>query len=159
MIGLQKQTGATSWKACSTVETGWDLALFAAVLQCLHLDIPLLEPQNTKKLLLLSRLVVSSSVRPHGLQPTRLLRPRDFPGKSTGVGCHCLLLQRNYLGLKITKCMCRWDKFGTKDTKRPKNSIATSKEPGTKTGCWEQNQDVGSKIRVLLHMPPAHNTT
>ena len=29
--------------------------------------------------------------RLHGLQPTRLLRPWDFPGKSTGVGCHCLL--------------------------------------------------------------------
>ena len=28
---------------------------------------------------------------PHGLQPTRLLWPWDFPGKSTGVGCHCLL--------------------------------------------------------------------
>ena len=28
---------------------------------------------------------------PHGLQPTRPLRPWDFPGKSTGVGCHCLL--------------------------------------------------------------------
>ena len=28
---------------------------------------------------------------PHGLQPNRLLRPWDFPGKSTGVGCHCLL--------------------------------------------------------------------
>ena len=27
----------------------------------------------------------------HGLQPSRLLRPWDFPGKSTGVGCHCLL--------------------------------------------------------------------
>ena len=27
------------------------------------------------------------------LQPTRLLRPWDFPGKSTGVGCHCLLQQ------------------------------------------------------------------
>ena len=38
-----------------------------------------------------SRSVVSDSVRPHGLQPTRLLRPWDFPGKSTGVGCHCLL--------------------------------------------------------------------
>ena len=38
-----------------------------------------------------SRSVVSDSLRPHGLQPTRLLRPRDFPGKSTGVGCHRLL--------------------------------------------------------------------
>ena len=28
---------------------------------------------------------------PRGLQPTRLLPPWDFPGKSTGVGCHCLL--------------------------------------------------------------------
>ena len=27
----------------------------------------------------------------HGLQPTRLLRSWGFPGKSTGVGCHCLL--------------------------------------------------------------------
>ena len=38
-----------------------------------------------------SRSVMSDSYRPHGLQPTRLLRPWDFPGKSTGVGCHCLL--------------------------------------------------------------------
>ena len=38
-----------------------------------------------------SRSVVSDSSWPHGLQPTRLLRPWDFPGKSTGVGCHCLL--------------------------------------------------------------------
>ena len=34
--------------------------------------------------------VVSNSSRPPGLQPTRLLRPWDFPGKSAGVGCHCL---------------------------------------------------------------------
>ena len=27
----------------------------------------------------------------HGLQPTRLLRPWNFPGKSTRVGCHCFL--------------------------------------------------------------------
>ena len=35
---------------------------------------------------------MSDSSRPHGLQSTRFLRPWDFPGKSTGVGCHCLLL-------------------------------------------------------------------
>ena len=35
--------------------------------------------------------VMSDSSRPHGRQPTRLLHPWDFPGKSTGVGCHCLL--------------------------------------------------------------------
>ena len=34
--------------------------------------------------------VISDSLRPHGLQPTRLLHPWDIPGKSTGVGCHCL---------------------------------------------------------------------
>ena len=34
---------------------------------------------------------MSDSVRPHGLQPTRLLRPWDSPGKNTGVGCHVLL--------------------------------------------------------------------
>ena len=34
---------------------------------------------------------MSDSSQPHGLQPNRLLRPRDSPGKSTGVGCHRLL--------------------------------------------------------------------
>ena len=34
---------------------------------------------------------MSDSSRPHGLQPTRLLCPWDFPGKSTGVGRHRLL--------------------------------------------------------------------
>ena len=40
---------------------------------------------------------MSDSSRPHGLQPTRLLRPWDFPGKSTGVGCHRLLCQLEHL--------------------------------------------------------------
>ena len=40
-----------------------------------------------------SHSVVSDSACPHGLQPTRILHPWDFPGKSTGVGCHRLLQQ------------------------------------------------------------------
>ena len=40
--------------------------------------------------------VMSDSSRPHGLQPSRLLSPWDFPGKSTGMGCHCLLHWESY---------------------------------------------------------------
>ena len=35
--------------------------------------------------------VLSDSLRPYGLQPTRLLCPWDSPGKNAGVGCHALL--------------------------------------------------------------------
>ena len=38
-----------------------------------------------------SRSVMSDSLRPHRLQPARLLCPWDFPGNSTGVDCHFLL--------------------------------------------------------------------
>ena len=34
---------------------------------------------------------VTNSLPPHGLQPTRLFYPWDFPGKNTGVGSHFLL--------------------------------------------------------------------
>ena len=34
--------------------------------------------------------VMSDSLRPHGLQPTRLLHPWDSPGRNTGMGCHFL---------------------------------------------------------------------
>ena len=46
---------------------------------------------NAVLLQLLSRSVVSDSVRTHRQQPTRLHRPWDSPGKNTGVGCHFLL--------------------------------------------------------------------
>ena len=42
-------------------------------------------------LLLFSRSVVSDSLGLHGVQPTRLLCPWDFPGKKSGAGCRCLL--------------------------------------------------------------------
>ena len=48
-----------------------------------------------------SRSVVFDSSRPHGLQPTRLLHPWDFPGKSTGVECHCLLRHLIYKCLNV----------------------------------------------------------
>ena len=41
--------------------------------------------------------------RPHRLQPTRLLCPWDFPGKSTGVGCHCLPRLSTFSNIKTSK--------------------------------------------------------
>ena len=40
--------------------------------------------------MLFSHSVVYNSLRPRGFQPTRLLRPWDSPGKSTGEGYHFL---------------------------------------------------------------------
>ena len=51
---------------------------------------------------------MSDSLLPHGLKPTRLPHPWDFPGKSTGVGCH-FLLQEIFLtqGLNLGLLHCR----------------------------------------------------
>ena len=53
--------------------------------------LPFPSPMHEREKWKWSRSVVSDSSRPYGLQPTRLLRPWNFPGKSTGVRCHCLL--------------------------------------------------------------------
>ena len=39
----------------------------------------------------LTRSVVSDSLQPHGLQPTRLLCPWNSSDKNTGMDCHALL--------------------------------------------------------------------
>ena len=39
----------------------------------------------------ISHSVVFNSLQTHGLWPSRLLWPGNYPGKNTGVGCHSLL--------------------------------------------------------------------
>ena len=41
------------------------------------------------------------------LQPTRLLRPWDFPGKSAGLGCHCLLLPSRLCTISRKHCIVK----------------------------------------------------
>ena len=57
--------------------------------------LPLPSPMHESEKWKWSCSVMSDCSRPHGLQPTRLLRPWDFPDKSTGAGCHCLLCNRH----------------------------------------------------------------
>ena len=52
---------------------------------------------------------MSDPQQPHGLQPSRLLHPWDFPGKSTGVGCHCLL---RYQCTELCKYHTYWNRAG-----------------------------------------------
>ena len=51
--------------------------------------------------------VVSNSLLPHGLQPTRLLCPWDISGKSTGVGCH-FPLQGIFPTQGLNLCLLHW---------------------------------------------------
>ena len=51
-----------------------------------------------------SRSVVPSCLQPHGLQPTRLLCPWDFPGKDTGIGPHLLLQHHNSKASILKPC-------------------------------------------------------
>ena len=46
-------------------------------------------------------------LRPHGLQPTRLLCPWDFPAKNTGVGCH-FFLQGIFLTQGLNPHLLHW---------------------------------------------------
>ena len=53
--------------------------------------LPVPSPMHESEKWKWSRSVMADSQWPHGLQPTKLLRPWDSPGKNTGVGCHALL--------------------------------------------------------------------
>ena len=50
---------------------------------------------------MLSCSVLSNFLQHHGLQPTKLLCPWDFPGKNTGVCCHFLLEISPKPGIKL----------------------------------------------------------
>ena len=52
---------------------------------------------------------MSDSYWPHGLQPTSLLHPWDFPAKNTVVGCHCLPSIRVFSN-ESALCI-RWPKY------------------------------------------------
>ena len=56
--------------------------------------------------------VVSDSLQPHGLYPTRLLCPWDSPGKNTGVDFHALL-QGIFLTQGWNLCLCNVGDLGS----------------------------------------------
>ena len=96
-----------AWRIPGMVEPGWlpsmgshrvehdwsDLAVAAAAESTIqvYLTVILKKSIAFSEKWKWSHSVVSDPLRPHGLQPTRLLPPWDSPGKSIGMGCHFLL--------------------------------------------------------------------
>ena len=74
-------------------------------------DIPF-SPATTWGGMCASCSVVSASLRPQGLQPSRLLCPWDSPGKNPGVRCH-FLFQRIFptQGLNLGLPQCRQTRY------------------------------------------------
>ena len=103
-ISRTEETGRLQSKGSQKVRHDWDAksgsdpftALLENLKQFLKIILVLSEPSLWMDPMQVrsesvSPSVMSDSLRPHGRQPTRLLHPRDSPGKSTRVGCHLLL--------------------------------------------------------------------
>ena len=96
---LMRRTAAAAAKSlqscptlCDPIDGSPPGSPLPGILQARTLEwLPFPSPMHESEKWKWSRSVVSDSQQPHGLQPTRLLHPWDFPGKSTGVGCHRLL--------------------------------------------------------------------
>ena len=112
-------------------------------------------PPEQSLLLLLSRSVVSDSYRPRGLQPTRLLHPWDFPGRSTGVGCHCLLRTKHDLAPNVSSVEAKkiWSNR-SRFQKCKHNSVTTSnktKNSSFMSPCFISVKKIG--VASLNHFP------
>ena len=89
---------------------------------------------NSTVCVCLSRSVLSDSLQPPGLQPTRLLCPGNSPGKNTGVHCH-LLLQGNFptQGSNLGLLHHRHILYHPSRQERPYSSAKQSKQPKNST--------------------------
>ena len=91
---------------------------------------------------------MSDSLWPHGLQPTRLLRPWDFPGKSTGVGCHCLLRNKAQEALKKKFInACKVQPLHVQQTPLLCQALPLTDEEQRQAGSWPKSHGNGQGSR------------
>ena len=91
---------------------------------------------------------------PMDWRPTRLLRLWDFPGKSTGVGCHCLLWKQVLVAVKFSCIYILLVGKGIKDG-IPVNSLWNAKFflSFTVPSSSENETDICSHIRIQVFHP------
>ena len=93
--GLHSSPGASLGFSLSS-SLGFSFSLSVSSMQgAVGVSENLLLGEGRIEKLLVSKVAQSCpTLRPRGLQPTRLLCPSDSPGKDTGVGCHFLLQEK-----------------------------------------------------------------
>ena len=105
---------ATSLQSCPTlcdpIDGSPPGSAVPGILQARTLEwVPFPSPMHESEKWKWSHSVVSNPQWPHGPQPSRLLHPWDFPGKSTGVECHCLLLEYlEWRQMNTEELTCLW---------------------------------------------------
>ena len=99
---------------------------------------------------------MSDSSRPHGLQPTRLLHPWDFPGKSAGVGCHCLLHKESW----TPKNWCFWTVVLEKTLESSLNikEIKPVNPRGNQSWIFIRRTDAEVEAPILWHLMQRANS-
>ena len=105
--------------------------------------LPFTSPMHESEKWKWSHSVVSYPQWPHGLQPTRLLRPCDFPGKSTGVGWYCLL--RNIVYVCTSKMVGVARGHQRADTLKP-YSQKTSQSNHTRTTAFSNSMKLSHAV-------------
>ena len=118
-------TYSSSWIACFLKYFSW----FLAINICL--DFSLLRIFNEcvcMRVCVCARTcsvtsIMSVSMRPHELQPTRLLCPWNSPGKNTAMGCHALL--QGIFPIQVSNSHllhCRWIPYPLSHLRSPKQT-------------------------------------
>ena len=79
----------------------WGLAEYKAIIHIIHSN------YNPNMYMCSIDSVMSDTLLLHGLWPTRLLCPRDSPGKNTGVGCHSFF-QVIFPTQGLNLCLLHW---------------------------------------------------
>ena len=85
--------------------------------------------------------IMSDSVWSHGLQPARLLCPRNSPGKNTGVGFH-FLPQGIFLTQELNACLLHWQV----------GSLPLSYQ-GSRRNCWSSSNHSNSDESLEMAHP------
>ena len=82
-------------------------------------------------------LIVSDSLQPHGLQPSRVLCLWNSPGKSTGEGIHSLL-QEIFLtqGLNAGLLQCKQIFYHLSHQKSPRNCLKLQDQHSPRCLAW-----------------------